>query len=180
MLKTIAGGLLGNRFVTKLANFLNQDRPVVLLYHGVTSQTPPAGIENFHGKHVAASNFSKQLDWLKKNFDLVPLSTIENMVLGKTSPKKRLCAITFDDGYRNNFQVALPLLTERNIPATFFLTTNFIEHNQPLWIDRLEYIIDQFPIDKAEKIKTYLELRQKFKSSSPEDRDKEEYLSNNK
>lgn len=52
-------------------------------------------------------------------------------------------AITFDDGYRNFYDHALPILKEHNLPATVFLTTDFVLRSAPLWVDRLEYAVGQ-------------------------------------
>jgi len=51
--------------------------------------------------------------------------------------------LTFDDGYRDNFDVAVPILRERNIPATFFIPTAFLESPRLPWWDHVAYVIKQ-------------------------------------
>ena len=53
--------------------------------------------------------------------------------------------ITFDDGYRDNFEVAAPILRERNVPATFFLPTAFLEAPRLPWWDQVAYAIKTDP-----------------------------------
>jgi peptidoglycan/xylan/chitin deacetylase (PgdA/CDA1 family) len=53
--------------------------------------------------------------------------------------------VTFDDGYANNYSLALPILQKYSFPATIFLTTGFLDHAVPLWVDRLEFLIRTAP-----------------------------------
>ncbi|MEK9699562.1 MAG: polysaccharide deacetylase family protein, partial [Candidatus Poseidoniales archaeon] len=52
-------------------------------------------------------------------------------------------AITFDDGFENNLTVAAPILSKHKIPATIYITTDFIESNRMSWIDRIEFVVEQ-------------------------------------
>ncbi|GAA3978059.1 hypothetical protein GCM10022278_38430 [Allohahella marinimesophila] len=61
--------------------------------------------------------------------DLVENVTSGNSVAGKL-------VITFDDGYRDNFQYAAPILKSQNLPATFFITSGFIGNNNTAWWDQ--------------------------------------------
>src|SRR5262249_43098979 len=49
--------------------------------------------------------------------------------------------VTFDDGYRDNFEVAVPILRERGVPATFFLPAAFLEAPRLPWWDQVAYVI---------------------------------------
>ena len=51
-------------------------------------------------------------------------------------------AVTFDDGFENNYSLAAPILEDLKVPATFYVTTDFIENNTMSWIDRIEYAIE--------------------------------------
>ena len=51
--------------------------------------------------------------------------------------------LTFDDGYRDNFDVAVPILREHNVPATFFIPTEFLESPRLPWWDHVAYVIKQ-------------------------------------
>ena len=53
--------------------------------------------------------------------------------------------VTFDDGYANNYELALPILQKYDFPATIFLTTGFLDRAVPLWVDRLEFLIRTAP-----------------------------------
>ena len=51
---------------------------------------------------------------------------------------KNSFALTFDDGFENNMSIAAPILTDYKVPATIYVTTNFIENNEMSWIDKIE------------------------------------------
>lgn len=55
---------------------------------------------------------------------------------------KKSAVITVDDGYRDFYQYAYPELKRLNLPATFFVTVNFVDQKQMLWHDRLHYAIE--------------------------------------
>jgi len=74
------------------------------------------------------------LDWLSSNCQLVALDDLARRALGDVTDKPTV-SITFDDGYEDNWSVVLPILSERGIKATFFLTTGFID-GQPTVAER--------------------------------------------
>lgn len=144
--------------------------PLVVLYHGVTTDTHPSGTENYGGKQVPLEVFKKQIDWLSRHFSIVPLADIERLVVLRREPAKPLCAVTFDDGYRNNYTNAFPVLRERGIPAALFVTTGFVDSRSPLWVDRLEYAINHTPGSIRERIARDEKERARLKTLSAEAR----------
>lgn len=76
---------------------------------------------------VSEKNFENQLKYLKdKRFKVVKLSELVKKMKEDVDISGMVC-ITFDDGYKDNYDIVFPLLKKYNFPATFFLTTNFIE-----------------------------------------------------
>lgn len=75
------------------------------------------------------SDFRRQIDWLGRHADFVTFETLN---------QARRCPviITFDDGYEDNYRLAWPVLRDAQIAAVFFVTTDFIDHAQPMWFDR--------------------------------------------
>jgi len=106
-------------------------RPIiVLLYHRVIDlefdpQLLSVSVENFH----------EQLLYLKENYEILRL---EDEWVKKDKPA---IVITFDDGYADNYQNALPILEDLKIPATFFITTGMIGSDKEFWWDSLERLI---------------------------------------
>src|SRR5262245_35792515 len=115
----------------------------ILMYHGFTDRREFGGIENYHGKHLHADKFRRQMEFVKERYHPVSLKElIEHLTAGKKLPPRTI-AITIDDGYRSNFTLAYPVFKEFGIPATIFLATDFIDRKDALWVDRLEFAVNQ-------------------------------------
>ena len=85
--------------------------------------------------------FEEHLKFYKSNFDIV---TIEELNTLRQSDKKlsnRFALLTFDDGYIDNYTLAYPLLKEYQVPAVFFIATDFIEKNIIPWWDEIAFLI---------------------------------------
>lgn len=93
-------------------------RAVVLAYHSVSKSTWIHAID--------PDEFRRQMAWLSKYADVVPLSEIERIIANGSAPRRRPCvAITFDDGYQDWISNVMPVLQTCKLPATFFVTTSF-------------------------------------------------------
>jgi len=86
---------------------------------------------------VIPERFDQQLAYLCDELEPVPLAEICQPSLSG-NPK---VAITFDDGYRDNFEYAFPLLEKHGIPATFFVVSSTVGQNREFWWDELEHIV---------------------------------------
>jgi hypothetical protein len=81
----------------------------------------------------------EQFDWMvrliSRNFNVLPLSAAARRLQAGTLPTAA-AAITFDDGYADNFEVAWPILAHYGIPATFFIATAFLDGGR-MWNDEV-------------------------------------------
>ena len=82
-----------------------------------------------------AIRFGEMLRWMKSWFNVLPLDHAVRQLAAGTLPD-RAAAITFDDGYADNYTVALPLLQEHQLTATFFIATAFIDGGT-MWNDTI-------------------------------------------
>lgn len=82
---------------------------------------------------VSPKNFREHLDVLKRNFYPDSLRTCSNGVRAK----RPLVALTFDDGYVDNFQFAKPILEQADVRATFFVTSGFVDTDREFYWDEL-------------------------------------------
>ncbi len=88
---------------------------------------------------VSAKHFEEHLQVLKNDFTVQPVKQLINQVSARRVADKSIC-ITFDDGYRDNFELAKPILERYNCPATFFIATGFIGSQNQFWWDELAAI----------------------------------------
>lgn len=114
----------------------------VVQYHGVTASGRDMPL-NFRRKHVPLDQFRLQTAWLRERFEVIPLDTALARLRGGAGLPGACAAITFDDGFRNNYTEAYPVLSALGLPATIFVPTGFVSGHGPLWLDRIEYALNR-------------------------------------
>lgn len=133
--------------MTEITAFLEDDGFVIFLFHGVIRRQLHR-IRNYTGKHVVLERFIKFIGKLCASGNPVSMTEIVNAHMGELELPRRAFAITFDDGFENNYILAAPVLADFNVPATIYVTTDFIESNSFSWIDRIENAFER--VDKFE------------------------------
>jgi peptidoglycan/xylan/chitin deacetylase (PgdA/CDA1 family) len=95
----------------------------ILFYHRVADDHPNPWT-------IGCEAFAQQVDWLEERFDIVTLAEAQHRI---TTGKNRrpTAVITFDDGYADNCDFALPLLLDRELPFTYFVTSGNIQSARP-------------------------------------------------
>ena len=124
-----------------LFRWLNRNRLLILLYHGVLPSSD-GGDEYLNYNFIDAKTFQWQMNYLNRHYTILPLTEIVNRIERDFSLPPYSAAVTFDDGFRNNFTVAFPILKEFRIPASIFIATGFIgSENKMLWTERMAYCL---------------------------------------
>jgi peptidoglycan/xylan/chitin deacetylase (PgdA/CDA1 family) len=114
---------------------------LVLTYHRIAEP----GADPFYDPVISATPeaFRVQVEWLRNHVCLLtPEELIAEIQTGSTW-RDPAALLTFDDGYRDNFDVAVPILREQNVPATFFIPTEFLDSPRLPWWDHIAYAIKQ-------------------------------------
>ncbi len=120
---------------------LTSDGLAIFLFHGVVRQSRYA-VRNYTGKHMERDQFYGIVEGLKQAGSALSMDdVVEHFRSGRPFPR-RAFVVTFDDGFENNFSIAAPILKEFSVPATFYITTGFVEHNAMSWIDRIEHCLE--------------------------------------
>ena len=110
---------------------------VVLMYHRVLPKDSPERQSEQPGMYVSPETLDLHLSELKRRFELVHLDDwLRGAKDGRTLPSLA-CAITFDDGWRDNYDFALPVLVKHQAPAMIFLVSSYIGSAQRFWPNRL-------------------------------------------
>ena len=74
----------------------------------------------------------KILEYQKKGYTFIPLESIFNFQFSIFNSSRWVC-VTFDDGYRDNYNLAYPLLKRLGVPFTVYVTTGFVDNRLPMW-----------------------------------------------
>jgi peptidoglycan/xylan/chitin deacetylase (PgdA/CDA1 family) len=82
--------------------------------------------------------FEREVELLKKEFDVI---APDELIAAPPPRRGRYVLLTFDDGYRDNFDEALPILRRHGIPATFFVTTGFLDSRVISWWDEIAWMV---------------------------------------
>lgn len=121
-----------------------------LAYHRVTDPSAP-GFDTYKPNVSATpAAFAEQMDFVRRRFNVVAMEDVLAWLRGEASLPVRPLLITFDDGYRDNLTEALPVLQQRNLPATIFLTTGCVENTEPFWWDLVAYCFVHTPLHAAD------------------------------
>jgi len=144
-----AFGLLG--FI-KLLEQITTRRPVlvVLTYHRIAV---PGDVSNPYYDPVISATpeaFEAQIQFLSTRFDILGLEALIDIAADKDmgasilrKAGRPVLLITFDDGYRDNFDTALPILCKLGVPATFFIPTGFLSAVRLPWWDHVACVLKQ-------------------------------------
>jgi peptidoglycan/xylan/chitin deacetylase (PgdA/CDA1 family) len=98
-------------------------RALIVLFHRVDDRYPENGIT------CSRAQFAALCDFFARYFEVITLSELLELLRRRADVSRRL-VITFDDGYRDNYQFAAVELRKRGLPACFFVTTGFVGSDQ--------------------------------------------------
>lgn len=116
-------------------------RAVILTYHSVSDPTKENEIYRSPDIATSPALFARQMSYLREHYSVVPLAELVDCLRsGRGFPAKAV-AITFDDGYKDNHDVALPILKRFGFPATVFVTTDAIGDGWAFWPARVRAIL---------------------------------------
>ena len=101
----------------------------ILYYHRVNDERDP------YFPATPVDVFEREMRYVAQHYKVVSLKALlEHLDSNST---ETLFAITFDDGYRDNYTNALPILSRYGLPATIFLTTGCMDFEEPMWFEQL-------------------------------------------
>ena len=110
----------------------NSHKALILMYHRFSYSDDEASI--------SARAFAKHLEYLKTNYTLVTISQLAEELRSGLSPRRPLATITIDDGFKDAYEVAFPLLRRYQAPATLFVVTDFLDQEGWIWTDKLRFL----------------------------------------
>jgi len=153
--KRFAKAMLGQALVhgglwkRRLRTWAERQSVIILTYHRVTETWDETLDYSQPGMVVTASTFERQLTILKEHFEVVTLSALLKNEGVAGQPARPRCVITFDDGWRDNYELAFPILRRHGLPATIYLATDFIGTDRAFWHTELTYLFTRTDVSRS-------------------------------
>ena len=105
--------------------------PLILGYHRVVDDFEAAARTEMPSMLVSRAMFERHIDWIGRHFRFVSLDEIGERIASGTPFTEPVAAVTFDDGYRDVYEQAFPVLRRKGIPGAVFVVTDLV--GQPFW-----------------------------------------------
>lgn len=132
--------LLDKLGVNALFRVLNRHKAVILWYHGICDDNFDL-LKDYDERHISTSSFRKQMEFLKrKGYSIITMTELVNTIKNNGNFHKAV-VLTFDDGFRNVIENAYPIMQEYNAKGCFYLVSDLIGTDSPLWTDFVETVI---------------------------------------
>ncbi|KAA1244137.1 polysaccharide deacetylase family protein [Aquimarina sp. RZ0] len=104
----------------------------IIVFHGIDK----TGNTAYNSRFISKSYFEDLIRYFSENYNVISLDEFYQQKFKKDTLN---IALTFDDGYLNNYEYALPILEKYNLPASFYITT-IHEKNDFLWPDFIDLV----------------------------------------
>jgi peptidoglycan/xylan/chitin deacetylase (PgdA/CDA1 family) len=119
----------------------------IMTYHHVADEDPTYRFDPGVAD-ASPAQFKRQLELVARYGTPVTIAQLVSALDGAPLPKNAVM-ITFDDGYRSCHDVALPLLREVGLPATFFIPTEFVGERRLYWWERIAFVLSSTTVARA-------------------------------
>jgi len=137
----LAGGIL------KIAARLLGKGAAILMYHSVLDD--PSEVRDSLGQMIHSRQvFQGQMELLAREYHPVTLDSVARFVRSEQDLPQRSVVVTFDDGYTDNYEIAMPIMDQAGVPGAFYATVDCIENRRLPWPSRLRFAF--FTTTKAE------------------------------
>jgi peptidoglycan/xylan/chitin deacetylase (PgdA/CDA1 family) len=99
-------------------------------------------VRSLSGVEVRLDSFREQIAYLTENYDVLPLEeAVERINRGESV--ENVAVITFDDGWKDNYTNAYPVLVRQKVPATIFLVTDYVGTTHWFWPERVIHLLSR-------------------------------------
>jgi len=136
-IKILAATIIHGLRVFRLERLVfSRPRAFILAFHRIVQRSDVNHLLDPQ-MYLTTDVFRDLLIFLRRRYEVVPLAELVARDKSKRCRRKPLCALTFDDGYMDNYTNAFPILREMQMPATIFLTAGLVGTKQLLWNDAI-------------------------------------------
>ena len=121
---------------------LSKQRLLLPFYHIIADKTPTFAKHLYTAKSIA--NFERDITTFLQFYEPISLQELIRLSKEKNSNQQPKVHLTFDDGLSNFYEVVAPILKEKNIPATVFINTDFIDNKDLFYRYKASLLIEKY------------------------------------
>jgi peptidoglycan/xylan/chitin deacetylase (PgdA/CDA1 family) len=126
----------------RIGRYLSRQLLPVLTYHHITQEDHPAGLTD----SLSVREFDRHIAHLTKHYHVVEGAEFLAVIRGEAEFRPSSVLVTFDDGYRNNYELAFRVLRAHGATGVFFVTSEFLDAPASrLWFERLDQMLRVMP-----------------------------------
>ena len=115
-------------------------RIYIVMYHYVR-EIKKSKFSNLKG--LEFEDFKKQIDYFKKNFNIISNQDFVEILKTKKIPKKKSIFLTFDDGYIDHWRYVFPYLRKKKVSGCFYPPVEAIKNNKILEVNKIQFILEK-------------------------------------
>jgi peptidoglycan/xylan/chitin deacetylase (PgdA/CDA1 family) len=139
--RLVARALFASRILQLALRLTMRRKVVVLTYHRVLSREDAARTWSHPAIVVTRDTFERHLEVIRRFFRPLSLPEFSSYLSGQTALSGPACLVTFDDGWRDTFEEAWPLLQRYRVPAVVFIPVDLIGQERPFWQEALGEVL---------------------------------------
>ena len=132
----IKKAILGSS-ILDLAGRLVPTRAVILYYHSIVED--PRLTQHLLGISQSRATFDAHMEIVARRYSPVTVEDIAHFAKSGRQLPRRAVAVTFDDGFLDNYEIALPILSRYGIPASFYIMVDAVETGSLPWYCRIRF-----------------------------------------
>src|SRR5215470_15581737 len=145
--------------------------PFIVGYHRVVEDFHRSKTTTIPSMLISMAMLERHIDWLTRRFSIISLDEIGLHMQSGRPFRRPVAAITFDDGYSDNYHHAYPLLQRKGVPSAIFVVTGLIGTGRPQIFDRLYLLLRELERYRLPVTNTFAEaLRSNGFDASPLER----------
>jgi peptidoglycan/xylan/chitin deacetylase (PgdA/CDA1 family) len=125
-------------------NTMYEGLGTIVLYHRIIQPNEHVEwLSPYSGLIVSTQEFEKQIAYFSQNFECVTLDEFLDRLGNQSRGNKRLLAVTFDDGFKDNLEFGLPCLEKYDVPATVYIATGLVDQTMELWWEEIQFLLNR-------------------------------------
>ncbi|MDW7775646.1 MAG: polysaccharide deacetylase family protein [Methanosarcinales archaeon] len=132
---------IGLSFLLRIYNEKKNRRVIILMYHRIFDNKN-SNIDIDTDYLITPEEFEKQIKYISEKYNVISFDELIEHYQNKSKLPKNSIIITFDDGYKDCYTIAYPILQKYNVSAMFFIATDYINSDDIYWWDKVAYALN--------------------------------------